>query len=85
MDVKESPIRNGSITVDEAQRIGSVIDTKILEHSHNADAAMAAYEEYTVAELEMTEAEEKALLRKIDWRLMPVCFRGCFLSTRDKC
>lgn len=48
------------------------IDEKILKHSHDADAAMKAFEGMDGQTIELTEEKSKALLRKIDWHLMPV-------------
>jgi ACS family allantoate permease-like MFS transporter len=48
------------------------INEKLVKHSHDADAAMAAFEGMEGQVLELTEEKSKALLRKIDWHLMPV-------------
>lgn len=48
------------------------LDKKILKHSHDADAAMKAFEGMEGQTLELTPEKNKALLRKIDWHLMPV-------------
>jgi hypothetical protein len=48
------------------------IDEKLLKHSHDADAAMKAFEGMDGQVIELTEAKNKALLRKIDMHLMPV-------------
>jgi len=48
------------------------IDEKILKHSHDADAAMKAFEGYEGQTLELSEETNKRLLRKIDLHLMPV-------------
>lgn len=47
-------------------------DEKILKHSHDADAAMKAFEGMDGQVIELTPEKNKALLRKIDWHLMPV-------------
>lgn len=49
------------------------VDEKILKHSHDADTAMKAFEEYEGQRVELTEEASKRLLRKIDLHLMPVC------------
>ena len=54
------------------------LDDKILKHSHDADAAMKAFEGYEGQTLELSEETNRRLLRKIDWHLMPV--RGVHLS-----
>lgn len=48
------------------------IDEKILKHSHDADAAMKAFEGYEGQTLELSEETNRRLLRKIDLHLMPV-------------
>ena len=48
------------------------IDDKILKHSHDADAAMRAFEGYEGQTIEISEETNRRLLRKIDWHLMPV-------------
>lgn len=63
--ISEDAIRNGSITA------GGVSE-QILEHSHDADAAMKAFASYQGQVLDIDEATNKRLLRKIDWHLMPV-------------
>jgi ACS family allantoate permease-like MFS transporter len=49
-----------------------IIDTKLLKHSHDADAAMKAFEGMDGQVIELSEQRNKALLRKIDWHFMPV-------------
>ena len=56
----------------DAIRNGS-IDKKILEHSHDADEAMKAFQESQGQVIEIDAATNKRLLRRIDWNLMPVC------------
>lgn len=48
------------------------INETLVKHSHDADAAMKAFEGMEGQVLELTEEKSKALLRKIDWHLMPV-------------
>jgi ACS family allantoate permease-like MFS transporter len=49
-----------------------VIDKKILQHSHDADEAMKAFQEAQGQVIEIDAATNKRLLRRIDWNLMPV-------------
>jgi ACS family allantoate permease-like MFS transporter len=49
------------------------INEKLQKHSHDADAAMKAFEGVDGQVIELTEEKSKALLRKIDRHLMPVC------------
>lgn len=55
----------------DAIRRGS-IDKNILKHSHDADEAMKAFQEAQGEVIEIDEATNKRLLRRIDWNLMPV-------------
>jgi ACS family allantoate permease-like MFS transporter len=55
-----------------AIRSGSVMPEKILKHSQDADAALKAFAGYEGAVIEIDEATNKRLLRKIDMHLMPV-------------
>ena len=48
------------------------ISTKLLKHLHDADAAMKAFEGLDGQVIELTEEKSKAILRRIDWHLMPV-------------
>ena len=61
--------------VESAIRHGSV-DERILEHSHDADEALKAFAGHEGQVIEIDEATNKALLRKIDWNLIPVSVRG---------
>jgi ACS family allantoate permease-like MFS transporter len=49
------------------------INEKLQKHSHDADAAMKAFEGMDGQVIELTEEKSKALLKKIDRHLMPVC------------
>lgn len=61
------------------------LDEKILKHSHDADAAMKAFEGMDGQVIELTPEKNKALLRKIDWHLMPVSdTQSCVLQTDSK-
>lgn len=63
------------ITEDEptkSSRIPKGISDTLLKHSHDADAAMKAFEGMEGQMVELTEEKSKALLKKIDWHLMPV-------------
>jgi ACS family allantoate permease-like MFS transporter len=63
-----------STTDNESVSPGIVqkLDDKILKHSHDADAAMKAFEGMSGQVIELTPEKSKALLRKIDLHLMPV-------------
>lgn len=66
---KEVAVHNtGSNTPDVLKKL----DEKILKHSHDADAAMKAFEGMDGQVLELTPEKNKSLLRTIDWHLMPV-------------
>jgi hypothetical protein len=55
-------IRNGSV------------DKAILQHAGDADEALKAFMSHPGEVIELDEATNKRLLRKIDWNLMPVHF-----------
>jgi ACS family allantoate permease-like MFS transporter len=48
----------------------------LLKHSHDADAALKAFEGFEGQRAVLTEEENKRLLRKIDMHLMPVSSSG---------
>ncbi|KAJ4346363.1 Allantoate permease [Didymosphaeria variabile] len=60
------------------------IDDKILKHSHDADAAMKAFEGYEGQTLELSEETNRRLLRKIDRHLMPILCIVYGLNYLDK-
>lgn len=55
---------------DDLQKNGA--DAKILAHSHDADEAMKAFQGMEGEVIEIDDATNKRLLRRIDWHLMPV-------------
>ena len=57
--------------LEDAIRNGSV-DKKILAHSADGDEALKAFMSHQGEVIELDEATNKRLLRKIDWNLMPV-------------
>lgn len=57
---------------------------KILEHSHDADAALKAFASYEGSVIEIDKETNKRLLRKIDWHLMPVMCIVYGLNFLDK-
>jgi len=70
-------------TLADAIRSGSV-DANILKHSHDADEALKAFASHPGQILELTEADNKRLLRRIDWNLMPVMCVVYGLNYLDK-
>jgi MFS transporter, ACS family, allantoate permease len=48
------------------------IDTHIIEHSHDADEAMKAFEGREGQEIEIDAETNRRLLRIIDWHMMPL-------------
>ena len=68
MEKVASTTDNASVSPGLVQKL----DEKILKHSHDADAAMKAFEGMDGQVIELTPEKNKALLRKIDWHLMPV-------------
>lgn len=67
----------------DAIRTGSVSE-KILEHSHDADEALKAFQGHEGEVIEIDEATNKRLLRRIDWNLMPVMCIVYGLNYLDK-
>ena len=61
-----------TLSYEGAPRTNSIIPAQVLEHSQDADEAMKAFAEMHGVRLEMDEATNKRLLRKIDWNLLPV-------------
>ena len=55
----------------EAIKAGKVPEN-ILKHSHDADEAMKAFEGHEGQIIEIDEATNKRILRRIDWNLIPV-------------
>lgn len=56
---------------DTAIRSGSIPE-KVLQHSHDADEAMKAFQGHEGEVITIDEATNKRLLRRIDWNLMPI-------------
>ncbi|KAK3671796.1 Allantoate permease [Recurvomyces mirabilis] len=67
----------------DAIRSGSV-DKKILEHSHDADEALKAFQSHPGQVIHIDEATNKRLLRIIDWHLIPVMCIVYGLNYLDK-
>jgi len=70
-DVEKEPVVEDA-TTGVKKIVPKGIEEKLLKHSHDADAAMKAFEGMEGQVVELTEEKSKALLRKIDWHLMPV-------------
>ena len=77
-DVEKIPVE------DSPQRNNSTVDKRILAHSHDADEAMKAVADEEGVDLTIDEATNKALLRKIDWTLMPILCAVYGLNYLDK-
>jgi ACS family allantoate permease-like MFS transporter len=67
---KETIVRDDS---SPPSGLKKTINDKLVKHSHDADAAMKAFEGMNGEVIELTPEKSKALLRKIDFHLMPVC------------
>ncbi|KAI4715698.1 putative MFS allantoate transporter [Aureobasidium sp. EXF-10727] len=67
----------------DAIRNGSV-DKSILQHAGDADEALKAFMSHPGEVIELDEATNKRLLRKIDWNLMPVMCIVYGLNYLDK-
>ncbi len=76
-DQKDSHI--GQLNVVESHGEGKVIDSK------RVDEALAFLDDsQDVSEGELSEADEKKLMRKVDWTLMPLMFACYYLQYSDK-
>lgn len=69
-DVEKHPVITDDPT--SPSKLPKGISEKLLKHSHDADAAMRAFEGMDGQVVELTEEKSRALLRKIDWHMMPV-------------
>ncbi|KAF1916418.1 membrane transporter [Ampelomyces quisqualis] len=76
---KETEIRDAQPT-----GLKRSINEKLVKHSHDADAAMEAFEGMDGQVLELTPEKSKELLRKIDWHLMPIMCVVYGLNYLDK-
>ena len=80
-----SPVNLSSIP---SQRHGSMSETKhgsrIIKHSHDADAAMAAMGDGSGEPIVIDAATNKRLLRIIDWHMMPLMCVVYGLNYLDK-
>lgn len=59
-------------TLPETIMEGGHVDEKVLAHSHDADDAMKAFMSHEGQVLDLDQATNTRLLRRIDWNLMPV-------------
>jgi ACS family allantoate permease-like MFS transporter len=66
---KETTVKDNS---SPPSGLKKTINDKLVKHSHDADAAMKAFEGMDGQVIELTPEKSKALLRKIDFHLMPV-------------
>lgn len=64
-DVESSP-------GNDPTRNGSIVPDQVLKHANDGDEALKAFSSSDGTRLEVDEATNKRLLRKIDWNLMPV-------------
>jgi MFS family permease len=77
MDSKEQPDTGASSPVDEVPTIKNTASPK------DGDAALS-FLRANVTDGEAQAVDEKALVRKIDWMLMPLCWGCYFLQYLDK-
>ncbi|KAK5138019.1 hypothetical protein LTR08_005816 [Meristemomyces frigidus] len=75
--------KNLPVPLADAIRSGSVSED-ILKHSHDADEAMKAFASHQGQVIEIDEATNKRLLRRIDWNLIPVMCIVYGLNYLDK-
>lgn len=63
----------------EAIKSGHVPE-EVLKHSHDADEALKAFAGLEGQVLELDEATNKRILRRIDWNMIPVCVTSPYLN-----
>jgi ACS family allantoate permease-like MFS transporter len=80
LNTAPTDVEKEAIGEDNSKGIKKVLDEKLLKHSHDADAAMKAYEGMEGQVVELTEEKSKALLRKIDMHMMPVSIYSSAIS-----
>lgn len=80
----EAEVIPGTGITEEDIRSGSVVPEQILKHSHDADIALKAFQEYDGQVIEIDEATNKRLLRIIDWNLIPLMCVVYGLNYLDK-
>ena len=68
LDEKRAP---SPVDIDEARR-SSHVPEAIVKHSHDADEALKAFSGLEGDVIEIDEATNKRLIRRIDWNLMPL-------------
>ena len=66
------------LAVVDSYEDGKVIDSK------KVDEALHFLDDSNVAEGQLSEINDKKLMRKIDWMLMPLMFACYFLQYSDK-
>ena len=66
------------VPLADAIRSGSVSED-IMKHSHDADEALKAFASHQGQVIELSDAENKRLLRRIDWNLIPVSIPLAFV------
>ncbi|KAK9893892.1 MFS general substrate transporter [Cystobasidium minutum MCA 4210] len=75
---------NGKEEIDEVQHVPETFDnTKFGLDEKGEDLDIGA-QALTDADLQYTKEEHNKVLRKIDWRLMPICAWACGLQFVDK-
>lgn len=74
----------GTRITEEDIRSRAVVPEQILKHSHDADIALKALEEYEGEVIEIDEATNKRLLRRIDLNLIPLMCVVYGLNYLDK-
>jgi ACS family allantoate permease-like MFS transporter len=59
-------------TISPPPGLKKKLSEKLTKHGQDADAALRAFDGMDGQVIELTPEKSKALLRKIDWHLMPV-------------
>jgi hypothetical protein len=70
-------------SIEQLAVVDSYDDGKVI-HSKKVDEALHFLDDSHVAEGEFSDINDKKLMRKIDWMLMPLMFACYFLQYSDK-
>jgi len=74
----------GTGITEEQIRSGEVVPEQVLKHSHDADVALKAFQQYEGTVIEIDEATNRRILRIIDWHMIPLMCVVYGLNYLDK-
>lgn len=79
-----TPETKSLVNVEVNESDVSQVDTPVLAHIENEDIAKRFVEEREAMYADITEEEEKKVVRKNDWILLPILFFTCTMGAVDK-